>query len=211
MIEAKLSGRIRPGTRTRALAFVIALGLSASAAAWAQSPPAARLPLVDIIGAVRNVDSLRLAPGGATLDEALAHAGGVSANGYRFAAMVLRPRSAVPTAPPRVEGCVPLQVLHVSLLLRDDPVLSAYTMLVDEARDGRRVRVDARAAPQAGLGSDRVAVPLHVGDAVAVPQRSAHVYVAAPGGQAVSLRHEPLATADDYLERAALDDADVSD
>ncbi len=154
-----------------------------------------------VAGAVERPGSVTLSAAKATVAEVLAAVGGASRESYRLSTLLLR-RTGVDRAD---VACTPLAARHAALLIQDDPKLGSRTDLIAQLLSGQLVRINARD----GLAGEP-GVPtflLQTDDLLALPSRSAVVYVATAHGTIVRLQHEPSAPAETYLKQ--LQKADI--
>ncbi|WP_370307136.1 hypothetical protein [Sinimarinibacterium flocculans] len=156
---------------------------------------------VTVLGAVRHAGAAAM-PAPPTVDALLDAAGGLELQAYRFATLLLRPAGGA--QPPYV--CVSPGARHAALLIENDPVLRGEQAVVSGLLSGTLERLPALAPPFGRLGSDRSgATLLQPGDLLAVPQRTAQVYVVLRDGRVSILPHRPERSAADYLAEGPAD------
>ncbi|MGB1560668.1 MAG: hypothetical protein ACPHN2_04115 [Sinimarinibacterium flocculans] len=156
---------------------------------------------VTVLGAVRRAGAASM-PAPPTVDALLDAVGGLEPQAYRFATLLLRPAGG---APPRFV-CVSPGARHAALLIENDPVLRSEQAVVSGLLSGTIERLPALAPPFGRLGSDRSgATLLQPGDLLAVPQRTAQVYVVLRDGRVNVLSHRPERSAADYLAEGPAD------
>ncbi len=190
-----------------ALALTLVLGVfSHSTVEAAGTPETASWIMIDVAGDVARPGAVALRPQRATADRALELLGGVKAEGYRFATMVLREREAA------IEGeCIPVADRHAALMLADDSGLRVGNAWAADLISGRLQRVPIETGVFGRLGTDQAPPRLASGDVLVVPRQTNVVYVAQSDGQVSALAHQPTLTVDAYLTQAGLRRADVRD
>jgi len=168
----------------------------------AASEPVADEVLINVLGAVARPGPARLPGSQATAAYAFAALGGARVDAYRFATLLLR---TVAEAPPRFP-CVSPGARHAALLIGDDPVLRGEAAILAGLLDGRIERMAVHDRPFGRLGSDRgETAMLRSGDVLALPRRSAHVFVVLNDGRVETIAHGAEWMADDYLDAVSAD------
>lgn len=154
-----------------------------------------RVLSVQLDGSIGRPGDIRMVADQATVQNALAAGGGATRDSYRLGTLLLR-RTGLGDGP---VDCIPLEALHASLLMQDDPELGKRTDVIRQLLSGQRIRVDARDAVAGEVGIRPVL--LQDGDLLALPGRSGVVYVATAQGAIVRVPHSPSAAADVYIDQ----------
>lgn len=184
------------------LACLAVIGLAAGTAASAAEDAPERSPPPDsgivIAGAVTQPGIVR-AP--LPLAQALAEAGGLSAQAYALGAVLLRPASAAASTS---QACLARHRSWLSAQLATIPDLdpNIVSYLIDQVGKGRLVRIPVALASVAQETGAADTVLLGVGDVLIIPARPSTVAVVGESlAGAQQWRYEPGLRVEDYLDQ----------